>query len=62
LKLKIHRIAQVVLGGFAAVFSSLMFSGCLVAGVSSGGGFFIWPSGIGLLLLVLIVVFILRRR
>lgn len=41
---------------------TLPLSGCLVAGVSSGGGFFIWPGSIGLVLLVLLVVFILRRR
>jgi hypothetical protein len=45
-----------------ALFSSLALSGCLVAGVSSSGGFFIWPGSIGLLLLLLIVFFILRRR
>jgi hypothetical protein len=37
-------------------------TGCIVAGVSSGGGFFIWPGSIGLLLLILVVVFVLRRR
>ncbi len=37
-------------------------TGCLVAGYSSGGGGFIWPGGLGLLFVVLLVVFLLRRR
>jgi hypothetical protein len=48
----------VVLGLFAAA----ALSGCLVAGVSSNGGAFIWPGGIGLLLVVLVIVFLIRRR
>ena len=35
---------------------------CVIAGVSSGGGFFIWPGSLGLLVLILIAVFVLRRR
>jgi hypothetical protein len=37
-------------------------SGCLVAGYSSGGGGFIWPGGFGLVFLLLILFFVLRRR
>lgn len=36
-------------------------SGCLVAGYSSSGGGFIWPGGLGLLVVILVVVFLLRR-
>jgi hypothetical protein len=36
--------------------------GCLVAGVSSGGGWFIWPGGFGLVVLILVILFFLRRR
>ena len=44
-----------LLTGLAAC--SLM-SGCLVLGYSSGGGFFIWPGALGLLvILVLWLVF-----
>ncbi len=37
-------------------------SGCLVAGVSSRGGGFIWPGGLGLLVLAAILLFFLRGR
>ena len=41
---------------------TLSLTGCVIAGVSSGGGFFIWPGSLGLLVLILIAVFVLRRR
>jgi hypothetical protein len=37
-------------------------TGCLVAGYSSRGGAFIWPGGLGLIFVVLLIVFLLRRR
>jgi hypothetical protein len=37
-------------------------TGCLVIGHTSGGGWFIWPGGLGLLFVVLFVLFLLRRR
>ena len=39
-----------------------LLSGCIVAGVSSTGGGFIWPGGLGLLIIVLVVLFLMRRR
>ena len=41
---------------------ALSLTGCVIAGVSSGTGFFIWPGSIGLLVLILIAVLVLRRR
>ncbi len=47
----------------AVGFLSLpLLSGCLVAGVSSSGGAFIWPGGLGLVVVILLVIFLLRRR
>ena len=37
-------------------------SGCFAVGYTSGGGWFVWPGGLGLLLVILIVGFLLRRR
>ena len=37
-------------------------SGCLVAGVSSNGGWFIWPGSFGLLFVFLVLFLLLRRR
>ena len=36
--------------------------GCVVMGYSSGGGFFIWPGSIGLLVLLGILWLIFSRR
>jgi hypothetical protein len=47
---------------FAASVATLGLSGCLVAGYSSGGGWFVWPGSLGLLVIVLVIVFLARRR
>ncbi len=36
-------------------------SGCLMAGVTSGGHFFLFPS-LGVILLIVVVLLVLRRR
>jgi hypothetical protein len=41
--------------------ATLPLTGCLVAGYSSGSGFFIWPGSI-LLTLIAIIFFVLMRR
>ncbi len=48
--------------GICALLMCSMLSGCVVAGVSSTGGAFIWPGGLGLLVIVLVVLFLMRRR
>lgn len=37
-------------------------TGCVMVGYRSGGGWFVWPGGFGLILLILVVLFIARRR
>jgi hypothetical protein len=37
-------------------------SGCVMVGYSSRGGFFVWPGGIGLLVLLGILWLIFSRR
>jgi hypothetical protein len=49
----------VSLGG---LLLALGLSGCVVVGWSSTGGGFIWPGGLGLLVMVLLVLWIVRRR
>jgi hypothetical protein len=46
----------------AASGATLGLSGCLVAGYSTGGGWFVWPGSLGLLIIILVVVFLIRRR
>jgi hypothetical protein len=45
----------------AASITTAGLSGCLVAGASSGG-WFVWPGGLALLVVVLLIVFAMRRR
>ncbi len=47
-----------VLGLVTASFAS----GCVVVGHSTGGGWFVWPGGLGLVVVVLLILFLLRRR
>ena len=53
------RAALVLLSLFAAIGS---LTGCLMVGGSSRGGFFIFPGGLGLVVLIVIVALLLRRR
>lgn len=41
---------------------SLSQTGCIVAGYRSGGGWFVWPGGLSILLIVLVLFFLARRR
>lgn len=41
---------------------SFGFTGCVVVGASSRGGFFIWPGGLGLIVLIVLIALLLRRR
>ena len=40
----------------------VLCTGCMVVGYRSGGGWFVWPGGFGLILLVLAILFFMRRR
>jgi len=45
-----------------AVFLAMTQSACMmVGGYSSGGGWFIWPGGLGLVVMLLLLFFFLRR-
>lgn len=46
----------------SALTLSLAQAGCVVVGYRSGGGWFVWPGGLGLLLLVVVVFLLLGRR
>ena len=52
------RVGVIVL----TLVAAMSFSGCIVVGHSSGGGWFVWPGGLGLLVVVLVVLFLLRGR
>jgi hypothetical protein len=47
----------------AAAALALAQTGCIVVGgYRSGGGWFIWPGGLGILVIVLVVLLLARRR
>ena len=46
--------------GALAIFLAFTQSACIVAGYSSTGGWFLWPGGLVITLLILFLV--LRRR
>lgn len=39
-----------------------MLSGCLVAGYTAGRGWFVWPGGVGLVIMLLVLLFLLRGK
>jgi hypothetical protein len=44
------------------LLSTVPLTGCLVMGYSSGGGFFIWPGSLALLVVLALLYFFLRGR
>ena len=54
-------LRMIGVGGIGWLASTTL-TGCIMVGHSSGGGWFIWPGGLGLVLMVLLVLFIARRR
>lgn len=53
------RSTLLLLSGGAAAST---LSGCVMIGYSSRSGFFVWPGGLGLLLLLLVLWLLLRPR
>ncbi len=45
-----------------ALVLGLTQAGCIVAGYSSSGGWFLWPGGLGLVAIVLLLLFLRRGR
>ncbi len=53
------RLKFLILSGVGLAW---LLTGCVAVGYSSRGGWFVWPGGFGLLLIVLLVLFLLRGR
>jgi len=47
---------------FILVFLALTQSACIGVGYSNRGGWFMWPGGLGLIVVVVLAVLFLRRR
>jgi uncharacterized integral membrane protein len=41
---------------------ALSMPSCVGVGYSSGGGWFVWPGGLGLLLVIIVLILLARRR
>ena len=50
------------LGATIFLLLAALQTSCVVVGYRSGGGWFFWPGGLGLLVMVLLVFLWLRRR
>ncbi len=48
--------------GAAALLGLNVLTGCVAVGYSTGGGWFVWPGGLGLVVLLLLLFFLLRGR
>jgi hypothetical protein len=46
----------------ALLIAMLTQSGCIVIGYSSGGGWFIWPGGLGLIILMVVLYLLFGHR
>ena len=62
-----HRRNAHTIGKACAILLGLLacstLSGCLVAGYTSSGGGFVWPGGLGLVFVLLVLLwFLLRKR
>lgn len=53
------RVVCVAVAGFAACS---MLSGCLIAGFSSSGAGFVWPGGLGLLVMLGLLLWLFLRQ
>lgn len=51
------KLGAMLLPALAALQTS-----CVMVGYRSGGGWFVWPGGLGLVVLVLLAFLLLRRR
>lgn len=56
-----QRLGRIGLAG-AGLLAVGALTGCMAVGYSSGGGWFVWPGGLGLVLLLLLLYFVLRGR
>lgn len=56
------KLLQGMLAVVTCVACVTMLTGCIVAGYSSRGGGFIWPGGLGMVVMIFVVLYLLRRR
>ena len=56
-----YRPMKYVVSAIAVLLVSSQ-SACAVIGYSGGGGWFVWPGGLGLIVLIIAIVLLVRRR
>ena len=58
-----HNVLRVVCAAVAGLLPCSMLSGCLIAGYTSSGAGFVWPGGLGLIVVLgLLLWLVLRQR
>jgi hypothetical protein len=55
------RVLRITLAAVVSLLCCAALSGCLVAGYSSGSGFWVWPGSIVVTLVLLLFWFVMRR-
>ena len=55
-------VVRVVCAAVLGLLPCSLLSGCLIAGYSSGGGGFIWPGGLGLLVFLGLLLWLFLRQ
>lgn len=60
--MKDRSLVQLFVVMAAGMTSAGLLTGCFAVGYTSGGGWFVWPGGLGLVLLIALVLLVLRRR
>jgi hypothetical protein len=55
------RALRIALAAVVSLLWCVVLRGCLVAGYSSGSGFWVWPGSIAITLVLVLLWFLLRR-
>ncbi len=55
------RMKQMRISTLAIVALALTQTGCIMAGYSTNGGWFVWPGGLGLLVIIAVLYFLFGR-
>jgi len=55
------RLLRTVSTALTALLACTSLTGCLVAGYSSGSGFWVWPGSIVITLVLILIWFLMRR-
>lgn len=62
-QIRIAQTVRILCTAIPGLLACSLLLGCMVAGYSSHGGTFLWPGGLGVVLILMVLLwFLLRRR